>query len=122
MNDCDESKESWYLKYWDINNLYGWALSQKLPVNNFEWIEDASQFNKDFVKSYNKESDERLFLKADIQYPGKLHELENDLPFLRKRMKIEKFEKLVANLHDNTGYINHVRNLKQALNHGLILK
>ena len=120
MNDCDENKESCYLKYWDINNLYGWALLQKLPVNNFEWIEDASQFNKDFIKSYNKESDERLFLKTDIQYPEKLH--ENDLPFLRERMKIEKFEKLVANLHDNTRYINHIRNLKQALNHGLILK
>ena len=39
MNDCDENKESSYLKDWDVNNLYGWAIPQKLPVNNFEWIE-----------------------------------------------------------------------------------
>ena len=38
------------LKYWDVNKLYGWAISQKVPVNNFEWIEDTSQFNKDFIK------------------------------------------------------------------------
>ena len=50
MKDYDENKESPYLKYWDVNNLYGWAMLQKLPVSNFEWIEDASQFNEDFIK------------------------------------------------------------------------
>ena len=63
MKDYDENKESSYLKYWDVNNLYGWAMSQKLPVNNFEWIEDTSQFNEDFIKSYNEESDEGYFLE-----------------------------------------------------------
>ena len=97
-------------------------MSQKLPVNNFEWIEEASQFNEDFIKNYNEESDEGYFLEVDVQYLEKLHELHNDLPFLPERMKIEKVEKLVANLHDKTEYVIHIRNLKQALNHGLILK
>ena len=122
MKDYDKNKESSYLQYWDVNNLYGWAMSQKLPVNNFEWIKDTSQFNEDFIKNYNEESDEGYFLEVDVQYLEKLHELHNDLPFLPERMKIEKVEKLVANLHDKTEYVIHIRNLKQALNHGLVLK
>ena len=70
----------------------------------------------------NEESDEGYFLKVDVQYAEKLHELHNDLLFLPERMKIEKFEKLVANLHDKTEYVIHIRNLKLALNHGLVLK
>ena len=58
MKDYHKNKESSYLKYWDVNNLYGWVMLQKLPVNNFEWIKDNSQFNEDFAKNYNKESDE----------------------------------------------------------------
>ena len=58
--------EASYLKYWDVNNLYGWAISQKVPVNNFEWIKDTSQFNEDFRKNYNEEHDKGYFLKADV--------------------------------------------------------
>ena len=47
-------------------------MSQKLPVYNFEWIEETSQFNEDFIKSYNEESDEGYFVEADVQYPEKL--------------------------------------------------
>ena len=49
MKDYDKNKESSYLKYWDVNSLYDWPMSQKLPVNKFEWIEDTSQFNEDFI-------------------------------------------------------------------------
>ena len=122
MKDYDKIKESPYLKYWDVNNLYGWAMSQKVLVNKFEWIQDTSQFNEDFIKNDNEESDEVFFLEVDVQYPEKLHELHNDLPFSPERMKIDKVEKLAANLHDKTEYIIHIRNLKQALNHRLILK
>ena len=80
------------------------------------------RFNEDFIKNYNKESDERYLLEVDVQYPEKLHELHNNLPFLPERMKIEKAEKLVANLHDKTEYVIHIRNLKQALNHGFVSK
>ena len=50
MNNYDKSIESSYLMYLDANNLYGWAMSQKLPVNGFKWVEDLSQFNEDFIK------------------------------------------------------------------------
>ena len=75
-------------------------MSQKLSVNDFKWVEDTSEFNEDFIKSYNAESDEGYFLKVDVKYPENLHNLHNDLPFLPERMKIEKVEKLLGNLHD----------------------
>ena len=109
MNDYDKNKESLYIKYWDVNNLYDWGMCQKLPINNFEWIEDTSQFNEDFIKIYNEESDERYFLEADVQYLEKLNEFRNDLQFLPDRMKIEKVEKLVANLHDKIKYVIHIK-------------
>ena len=112
MKDYDKNKESSYLKYWDANNLYGWAMSQKLPVNKFEWIKDTSQFNEDFIKNYNEESNEAYLLEFDVQYPEKLHEIYNDLPFLPEKMKIGKVEKFVAYLHDKTEYVIHIRNLK----------
>ena len=51
MKDYDKNKESSYLNYWDVNNWFGWAMSQKFPVNNFEWIEETSQFYEDFIKN-----------------------------------------------------------------------
>ena len=102
MKNYDKNKESSYHQYWDVNNLYVWAMSQKLPVNNLEWIKDASQFIEDFIKNYNEESDEGYFLEVDVQYLEKLHELHNDFPFLLDRMKIEKVQKLVANLHNKS--------------------
>ena len=86
---------------------------QKLQVNNFEWIKDISQFNEDFMKSYNEEIDKRYFLVLDVQYIERLHERHNDLPCLPERMKIEKLIKLVANLRDKTKFVIHIRNSKQ---------
>ena len=117
-----ENKESSYIKYWDANNLYCWAMLQKLAVKNFEWIEDTPQFNKDFIKSFNQESDEGHFLEVELQYHERLHELHNDLPFCPEKMKIETVEKLFTNLHDKTESVIYTRKLKQVLNHKLVLK
>ena len=51
MNDFDKKKESSYLNYWDVNNLYGWAVSRKLSVNDFKCVEDISEFDESFIKS-----------------------------------------------------------------------
>ena len=85
-------------------------------------IKGTSQFNEDFMKNYNEVTEKGYLLEVNVQYTEKLHELHNDIPFLPERTKIEKVEKLVTNLHDKTQYVNHIGNLKQALNHGLILK
>ena len=63
MKDYDEIKKSSYIQYWDVNKLCGWAMSQKLPINNFEWTIDTSQLNEDFIINYYDESDEGYFLK-----------------------------------------------------------
>ena len=75
---------------------------------------NISEFDESFIKSYNEESEKGYFFEVDIQYPKNLHKTQNALPFLPERMKIEKVEKLVANLHDKTEYVIHIRNLKQA--------
>ena len=93
-----------------------------MPVNGFKWVDNTSQFNEDFIINYNEESDEGYFLEVDVQYPKKLHESYNDLPFLPEKMKIEKIGKIIANVHDKKEYVIHTGNLKQALNHGLVLK
>ena len=98
-------------------------MSQTLPGNKFECIEDTSQFTEDFIKNYNEESNEGYFLEVDVQYPKKLHELYNDLPFLLEEMKTEKVEKLIIIFMIKLNkYVIHIRNLNQALNHELILK
>ena len=61
MKDYDKNKELSYCKYWDVNNLFGWAVSQNVPVNDYKWVEDTSQFNENFIKSYNDESSEGYF-------------------------------------------------------------
>ena len=57
MKDYDKTKDSSYLKSWDVNNLYRWAMPQKLPINGFKWVEKTSQFNNGFIKNYNEDSD-----------------------------------------------------------------
>ena len=122
MKNYAKNTKSSYFQYWDVNNLYGQAMSQELPVNNFEQIKDTSQFNEDFIKNYNEESNAGYFLEADAQDLEKLRELHNDLSFLPERMKIEKVENLIPNSHDKTEYVIHIRSLKQASNHRLVFK
>ena len=122
MKDFDKNKKSLFLKYCDINNLYGAAMSQTLPLNDFKWVDEASEFNEYFVKSYNDERYGVTFLEVDVQHPENLRNLHNCLTFLTGRIKFEKSEILVANLHDKEEYVIHIRNLKQRRNHELVLK
>ena len=80
------------------------------------------KFNENFIKNYDEDSDKGYILEVDVEYPKNLHDLHRDLPFLPERMKINKCSKYVCNLYDKNNYVVHIRPLKQALNHGLILK
>ena len=122
MKNYDKSIGSSYLMYLDASNLYGWAMSRKLPVNGFKWENDLSRFNGNFIKNYNENSDVGYFLEVDIENPKQLWSSHKDLPLLPERKKLEKVEKLVCSIEDKEKYVIHIRALKQALNHGLILK
>ena len=95
---------------------------QKLAVAGFKWVEDLSQFKEDFLHNYNENSNKGYFLEVDVEYPKNLFNLHKDLLFSPERKKIEKFNKLICNIEDKEKYVVHIRALKQALNHGLILK
>ena len=75
--------------YLDANDLYRWAMSQKLPVNGLKWVKDLPKFNDSFMKNYDENSDKGYFLEVDFEYP-KLFNLHRDLPFLPERKKIKK--------------------------------
>ena len=111
-----------FLEYLDANNLYGWAMCKKLPVDNFKWIDDLTICTENFIKSYDENSDKGYILEVDIEYPENLYTLHSDLPFLPERMKINKFSKLACTVQNKEKYVIHISALKQALNHGLILK
>ena len=83
---------------------------------------NISKFNEDFIKSYDEDSEKGYIFEVDVEYPKNLHDLHSHLPFLSERMKINKCNKLVCNLYDKNNFVVHKRSLKQALNHGLLLK
>ena len=119
MKNYNKDEESSYIQYLDANNLYGWAMSKKLPVNGFRWLDSnkINEINEEFIKNYNKNNnkDNDIF-EVDVRYPKRLHDLHSDLPFLPERMEINKCKKLVCNLSNKKKYVIHVNSLKQALN------
>ena len=122
MKNYDKTKESMFLMYVDANNLCGWAVCEKLPVDKFTWETDLSTFTDDFIKNCYSHSDMGYIFYVDITYPKEVYELHKDLPFLPDRMEVNKVNKLVATVHDKNNYVIHIYALKQALNHGLILR
>ena len=65
MKNYDENEESSYIQYLDANNLYGWAMCQKLPVNGFKWVNN--EINEEFIKNYDENSDKRYILEVDVK-------------------------------------------------------
>ena len=124
MKHYDKNNESSYIEYSDTNNLYGLAMSQKLPVKGFKWVKQKklSKLNEDFVKKYDEDSNTGYFLEVDIDCSKELFDFHKDLPFLPDRIKVEKVEKLIFSLEDKEKHVIHIRALNQVLNHGLVLK
>ena len=124
MKNNNNNEESSCIQYLDANNLYGWAMSKKLPVNGFKWLhrDKINEINEDFIKNYDANIDKGYIFEVDVKYPKRLHELHRDLRFLSERMEVNKCKKLACNLFNKKKYVAHINTLKQALNHGLKLK
>ena len=71
-----KTKESSYIQYLDGNSLYGWAMSQKLSVDDFKWKRTMLKFIKDFVKNYDEDNDKGSVIEVDFKYPKRLHSLD----------------------------------------------
>ena len=111
MKKYNNNEESSYIQYLDTNNLYGWTMSKKLPVNGFKWTYN-NIINEEFIKNYNENDKKGYILEVDVKYPKKLHDLHSDLLFLPERMEINKCKKLVCNLYDKKKYVVHIKSLK----------
>ena len=85
MNDYDPKKQSTFISYLDMNNLYGWAMSEYLPYKEFNWLKNIDEFD---VMSISEKSPIGYFLEVDLEYPDKLHVLHNDYPLAPEKLAI----------------------------------
>ncbi|GFU59974.1 uncharacterized protein TNCV_3237601 [Trichonephila clavipes] len=118
LPNFEPSKPQNFLLYVDANNLYGWAMSQYLPLNDFKWV--------DFLKVDNiDENGGKVYiLEVDLEYPESLHDDHSDLPLAPESSVPPacKEKRLLTTLYLKTNYVVHIRNLKQYLKLGLVLK
>ena len=123
MKDFNKKEPSKFLTYLDANNLYGWAMSQKLPVHSFKWMsnkEIENIFNNQIVQVWEKTP---CILEVDLIYPEELHDLHNDYPLCPERVECDNgVKKLIPNLRDKNNYVVHYKTLMQYLSLGMKLK
>ncbi|XP_047035542.1 uncharacterized protein LOC124641502 isoform X1 [Helicoverpa zea] len=123
LPDYDVTEPSSFLIYLDANNLYGHAMTKKMPISNF-YLLNENEISKFDLFNVADDADYGYILEVDLCYPQHLHDSHSDLPFAPEKIIPPggKTYKLVANLYDKTKYVIHYTNLKQCLKHGLILK
>ena len=141
MKEYSEKAPSEYIMYLDVNNLYGWAMSQCLPTGNFRWMTDK-EIKKIDLGKYRADSKKGLILEVDLEYCQELHDLHNDYPVAPEKVKVsnnmlsgyckkiaEKYnistslvKKLIPTLKDKKEYALHYRNLQLYLSLGLKIK
>jgi hypothetical protein len=145
MKNYDENKPSKFISYLDANNLYGWAMSQSMPYGGFKWL-TKKKINKFVLRDYSELCSNNLpkgyILEVDLDYPEELHDLHNEYPYCpehviinedmlspyskhiaeENNLKLSDCSKLLQTLGDQKKYVIHERNLRQALDAGLVLR
>jgi hypothetical protein len=141
LENFDPSQRTKYILYLDANNLYGYAMSEPLPLNDFRFLneEEILEFN---LNSIPEDSENGYILEVDLRYPVELHDLHNDYPLAPESLPITadmhspfasellkklgrkpcgKTEKLVPNLNDKFHYVVHYGNLQFYVKMGLVV-
>ena len=128
INDYDPKNQSTFISYLDMNNLYGWAMSEYLTYKEFNWLENVDEFD---VMSISEKSPIGYLLEVDLKYPDELHKLHNDHPLAPEKFavssdilssyckkiadeyntKVGDVKKLIPNLSSKSNYVIHYRNL-----------
>ena len=123
MKGFNKNIPSKYLMYLDANNLYGSAMSEKLPIHSFKWLtngEIENLYNNQVLQVWEKNP---CILEVDLEYSEKLHDSHNDYPFCPERVECENgVKKLIPNLRNKNKYVIHYKNLIQCLKAGMKLK
>ena len=83
MNDYGPKKPSTFISCLDMNDLYGWAMSEYRPYGEFEWLENVDKLD---VMPINEKSEKGYFLAVDLKYPDELHGLHNDYPLAPEKL------------------------------------
>uniref|UniRef100_A0ABD2VS85 DNA-directed DNA polymerase n=1 Tax=Trichogramma kaykai TaxID=54128 RepID=A0ABD2VS85_9HYME len=114
-NEYDPTKEDVYLMYYDINNLYGWAMVQSLPYGDFQWDDTP-----DYL-TLPEDSEHGYILEVDLEYPEEIHDSHKDLPLCPEHAcpPGSRLRKLLTTLHDKRNYVIHYRGLQQAVRLGI---
>ena len=138
MKDYDSKNLSKVITYFDMNNLYNWAMSSYLPYGRFKWSKNFDEFD---VNSVSEKSPIGYFLEVDLEYPDKLHVLHNDYPLAPEKLaipydmlsdyckknaggygiKLGDVKKLIPNLGKKSNYVVYYKNLQSYLSLGMKL-
>jgi len=122
MNSYNAEQETSYIQYYDVNQLYAFAMQQALPLSGFVWVTPDNLWKYPWEKK-KPDAEEGCILEVDLIYPRNIHDKHRDLPFCPEHMKPPGSQqpKLLTTLLDKSRYVIHYRNLQQALNHGLLI-
>ena len=102
--------------------MYGWQCHKSCLWMVLNGAKNKFRIDEKFIQSFDDNLEDSDILEVDAKYPKKLSCLHNDLLFLSERTKIEIFETLQCNLYNKKNYVLHIKFLKQAVNHGLMLR
>ena len=124
MKNYDPNKPSKFIQYLDANNLYGWAMSQSLPVGGFRWMSNLSKEKvldilEKSSSSMNDMGKTGYIFEVDLEYPKELWKSHNDYPLAPEKIKVGGVEKLISHFKPHKKYVIHYRNLRQCLELGL---